>query len=211
MKQRSLLLLCALCLFVVGCGVRGSGSAATESRAASGFTEVEVQGIIELRLTLGAKPSIELSGDDNILPLIETKVVGKKLIISSKESISPSLPLLARVGAIDIARVTVNGASRATVEGIDNDSFTFDINGSSNATAKGQTKSFAAEVNGASSINAEALAMDKATIDINGAGHIDVSSPAELDVSISGAAKVTYAGDAKITKHISGAGVLAKR
>jgi len=210
-STRWVMLIACLFLVVSGCGVSGSGTASTDSRSVASFDAVEVHGVIGLQATAGTPHSVELRGDDNIVPLIETQVVGNKLIIRSTESISPQLPLVAVVEATDIQRVILHGASKATVAGIDNDAFALEVHGASDSTLTGKTKAFEASLHGAGNIDAKAMMSDEATVSIHGAGNIEVADPKELGVSISGAGAVTYGGTPKVTQSVSGAGTVKKR
>ena len=65
-----------------GCGfhyIRESGKTATETRAASGFDRVELNGYGEVILVQGDTESVEVEADENYLPYIETKVSGGTL------------------------------------------------------------------------------------------------------------------------------------
>src|SRR5262245_4681869 len=77
--------------------VEGNGKAGSEKRSVPTFSEVDVSGSMRLEVVVGAEPSVELSGDENLLRLIETKVEGNRLSISATEDIDPDLPLVARV------------------------------------------------------------------------------------------------------------------
>lgn len=55
--------------------VVGSGTARTESRAVSGFQAVALAGAMTLVLRQGALEALELRGDDNLLPIIQARVV----------------------------------------------------------------------------------------------------------------------------------------
>ena len=61
---------------LAGPTVAGSGKVATETRAVVGFDAIALRGSITLELRQGEREGLELSADDNLLPLIETRVVG---------------------------------------------------------------------------------------------------------------------------------------
>ena len=62
--------------FAFGRTVRGSGRVASERRTTSGFDRVSISGSFQVEVHQGSQESVELSGDDNLLGLIETKVEG---------------------------------------------------------------------------------------------------------------------------------------
>ncbi len=203
-------LLASVALF--GCtGEPGSGTAAEDTRSVSEFDEVVVSGAVQLELSLGKKPALKLSGDDNLLPLIETKVEGSKLTISSKKSLSPKLPLRIELSAKNVKRVALNGAGKITVEGVDNDALAVELSGAGDVLLKGKTKQLKLSFSGAGKADAKGLAADSVSVSISGAGSVEVGEPKDLDVKISGAGKVRYGGSPKITQKISGTGKLVKR
>lgn len=69
--------LLVLTLFAIGCGmepaIKGSGKVATDNRPVGTFTEVECAISCAVDVKKGEKTSVELSIDDNLLPLIKTE------------------------------------------------------------------------------------------------------------------------------------------
>ncbi len=76
-----------------GRGIPGSGVAASDTREVPAFDEVLLRTAGSLEVAIGALTPLELPGDDNLLPLIETRVEDGKLIISCGERIDPQTPL----------------------------------------------------------------------------------------------------------------------
>src|SRR5210317_1531947 len=71
------------CIIVInGKSAQGSGNIITEEREVSEFNKVHLKGSGNVFLTLGEKQTLRIKTDDNIMPLIETDVSGKKLTIS---------------------------------------------------------------------------------------------------------------------------------
>ena len=74
---------------------------------------------VNVTVTPGAKPSLKISGDDNLLPFFESFVRDGKLIIRLKEnsSISTKLPVLAEVVVGEIDGVEATEAANVKVKG----------------------------------------------------------------------------------------------
>ena len=99
------------CALATGCtGVPGSGKAASDKREVGEFNEIDVSGVIQLEVVAHKARSVELSGDDNLLPLVRTELQGKRLVIDSKQELRPKLDLVAKVTAEDIALLRCSGA-----------------------------------------------------------------------------------------------------
>jgi len=196
---------------LVACGEKGSGTISAEARPVAEFTEVSVSGVIELQLSMGATYSLELSGDDNLLPLVETTIDGANLIIRTTENVNPTEPLVAKVTAVDVTHVRGSGVANLNVNGVDNKAFAISISGAGQAKASGTTESLTVRVSGAGKVDTQAVAAERVDVKVSGAGTVDVSSPDELKAEISGAGKVRYSGDPKVSSDISGAGSVTMR
>src|SRR5262245_60714198 len=70
---------------VIGGGsmVDGSGNVIDDVRAVSGYTRVAVSGPVEVQLKNTGTERAVVHADDNIAPLIETRVEGGKLYIAA--------------------------------------------------------------------------------------------------------------------------------
>jgi hypothetical protein len=212
LPRRLVLPVLALAALGSGCGTKGSGTAARATRTVPPFTEVETQGIVRLELTL-QKPActVELSGDDNLVPLVETDVVGSRLVIRTQGSIRPTLPLVAIVGAPDATAVSHSGAGELSVREVKNEKLRVALSGAASAVLDGATGELALALSGAGSIDAQKLSATNVHVDVSGAGSVAVGPTAALAVTVSGAGAVSYEGNPSITQSISGAGVLRKR
>src|SRR5207302_6904248 len=102
-----------VCMLAFGCmlgdNVIGSGKKASETRKVDSFTQLELLGIGRIEVTIGNKQPLELSGDDNILPLIETRATAGKLVIDTMRSIRPVQPLIIKATASDLTVITLGG------------------------------------------------------------------------------------------------------
>ena len=195
-------------LALAGCqGLPGSGTSKTETRQLPSFSSIEVGGACTLDVTVGKPQSVEISGDDNILPLITTEVRGDRLMVRTEKPVNPQLPLRLAVSVPRLALVSVSGAARGEVRGIGGELFQFHVSGAANATLSGATKRLEIQASGAGSINAADLKAEAVEVQISGAGKADVHATRSLVARISGAAKVRYRGKpAQVTPEVSGVG-----
>ncbi|MCB9538503.1 MAG: DUF2807 domain-containing protein [Myxococcales bacterium] len=212
MSPRHLPLPLLVALLLLGCGgVAGSGVSKTEARTVPPFTKLAVGGDFQFEVTHGAEQKVELTADDNILPLLRTEVSGGTLTVEPKESIKPKVrPTLRLVVTQPLAGLSASGSVEGSVRGITGEAFTLGMSGSGAVTLAGQTKTLTLKVSGSGTVRAADLAADSVTVGISGAGDAQVHAQRVLDVSVSGAGKVRYRGDPNITKAISGAGSVDK-
>jgi hypothetical protein len=199
-------------LGAAGCfGKKGSGNAATETRAVGAFSEVEVRGSVTLEVSMGEAHRLELSGDDNLLPLVETTIEGSRLVIRPKQDVNPELPLVARVTTPDLKLVKGSGATEVSVRDVDNQALEVELSGAGKMAVAGKTGELTLRVSGAGSVDAKDAVAEKIAVHVSGAGSVEVGAPKELKVDVSGAGSVSYDGSPTITKHISGSGSVDKR
>ncbi|HKI17944.1 MAG TPA: DUF2807 domain-containing protein, partial [Isosphaeraceae bacterium] len=102
-------------------GIPGSGVAKEETRLVEAFHALEAGNALQVVVLVnpGAKPSLKISGDDNLVPLVESVIRDGTLILRLKDnsSISPKLPLLAEVVAGELDGVAASGAASVKVKG----------------------------------------------------------------------------------------------
>jgi len=199
------------CDVVTNPGVRGSGVAKTETRSLEPCTQVELIGSGRLEVTIGEPGPLELTGDDNLLPLISTTVEAGRLRIKPTEKIHPETNLVFRITVADLDDVRLDGAAKIVIAKLDNKHLRVRLFGAADAVISGRTDRADFELTGAADLDASGLAAGQVSINLAGAGDADVQAIETLDVSIAGVGSVSYSGDPKVTKSISGLGVLKKK
>ncbi len=185
--------------------VKGSGNVITETRDLTGFTSVEVGGAFQVDITAGKEFGVQIQGDDNLVPLISTKVNGKVLEIDTDQRLSMRHRIKLIITAPIIDGLDASGASHFEVTGIDNDSLKIESSGASKIKVSGKTKSLTVDIGGASQVDAGALETENATVNGSGASYSKVNATGELTVDADGASRVRYAGTPKsVNKKTSG-------
>lgn len=190
---------------------RGSGRMATESRAVSGFTQIDVSSVFQVEITAQSEFGVEVEADDNLLQFIRTEVRDGKLEISLARSVKTSNPMRVRITAPNIDRIEASGASRVNLSNLRNSELTVDTSGASKISVSGETSRLIVDVSGASNIDAGSLSAATANIDASGASKVDVNVANELTADASGASRITYAGSPSVSKSTSGASSVSQR
>jgi hypothetical protein len=201
--------------WLAGCNpgeVRGSGNRSSDVRKPGLFSEIELVGAYSAEVKLDRKDhQVTIEADDNLLPLIVTEADGAKLRVSTRKPLSSKGPLHLVVEAPDIKHLSIDGAAKASIAGLDNARLQIDIRGAGTVTAKGITQKLKVFITGAGEAALETLAAKEAMVGIQGAGTVDLASPEHLEVVLEGAGKVTYSGSPVIEQDIRGVGTLVKR
>jgi hypothetical protein len=191
--------------------VEGSGQAASEHRAIGAATVLEVEGDVRIEMRFGDEPGVELTGDDNLLPLVETQMERGRLLIRTKEDVDPALPLVARVTLPRLTKIEGSGAVDIDVSGIEGDALDIELSGSGEIVAKGKVDHLRVDISGSGEANLEELQARAVELDLSGSADVDLGAPETLDVDVSGSATVRYSGDPDIDQDISGSARLVRR
>ena len=211
--------------------IAGSGVSKQETRAVDAFHALEAGNAVQMNVTVtpGAKPSVKISGDDNLLPFFESLVRDGKLIIRLKDNsrISTKLPLLAEVvvgeidgveateaasvkvkGVVKVNRLSAraSGAAQVSVEGVESSQAAASATGASKVTLSGSAASLKVDASGASQVKAQALTAEDAHVSISGASSVVLTANKSVAGDLSGALQLELHGrPAKKTVSISGA------
>lgn len=212
--------LCLMCLTsaLSGCmGVRGSGTKAEETRHVPAFTSIEVKGGYDVTLTIkgGAAPetvALTLSGDDNLLPLIESTVADDKLVVDSEQNLNATVPLTLRAEPHRLRAVALSGSGDFDIAGVAGDEFNIAVSGSGDMKVRGKTGKLSIAIAGSGDIDAQHLEADSVTIAVAGSGDVSVCAAKSLEVEIAGSGTINYYCDPKdIKQDITGSGELIKK
>lgn len=189
-------------------GVAGSGKAATETRKVGDFRRLRLAGQGRLEVQIGQLTPLEITGDDNLLPLIETRSSNKQLVIGSKQPFNPKVPLVFKVGVPDLEMIDLTGAGDIKVSGLDNESFEIELKGAGNVELDGRTQRLRVNLAGAGNVLAAGLTAEEANVMVDGAGNADVNATGKLSARVSGVGNVTYAGSPEVSKRVTGLGAV---
>lgn len=215
----------------------GSGKIVTETRAVSGFQAIASRGSVKLVLRQGTREGIEISGDENILPLVETRVVDRDgvptLEIGPKRGsmYTTRSPLSATVDLVTLKalsmsgggsvssdalktatlRLALSGSAKVKLRQLSTDELAVDVSGSGDLEFGGKTGKLAVAISGSGDVNARALEADDVSVSVAGSGDVSVTARKTLGVSIAGSGSVAYAGDPVVKSSIAGHGSVKKQ
>src|ERR1043166_2591651 len=193
--------------------IKGSGHAASESRAVDGFDRVQGTGSTDGQITIGQAFSVRVTADDNVVPIIETVVDGKTLEVRTKDhtGYSSKTPSKVEINLPSLRGAGVSGAADITIAGMNGGNLDLEISGAGNIVATGTVDAVHAEVAGAGDMTLTDLKAKEADVSIAGSGDVSLRVDDRLGVSIAGAGDVHYAGKPRISKmDINGAGSVSE-
>lgn len=222
-----------LAAFVLSCNyretVRGNGNVITESRTVSSFKNIQLRGSMNIKLVNGSAQSVEIQGEENILPYVETNVSGGKLMVKYTDDIHintrrdvtvtvtlPELQELDITGSGDITGETkftsnddislgITGSGNMKLE-LDAPSIEAKITGSGDMYLSGNTRDITCNTTGSGKIDATGLKAENAVVKTFGSGNIHVFASVKLDATINGSGDITYKGGASVSSKVHGSG-----
>jgi Putative auto-transporter adhesin, head GIN domain len=194
--------------------IKGSGNLKTETRVVEKFTTIVISGSANLEIEQTGEESLEITVDDNLLPLFTTEVRDGTLFIGVAEgrrlTWSGEGPRI-KVTVRELRKLKVSGAVSVKATKLDTDSLSISISGAGSASIAGRSDNLSITVSGAGSLDAADLQTKRATIVVSGAGDVTVNANEELDARVSGAGTIRYVGSPKLQSKVSGAGTIEQK
>jgi len=215
MRKVALLLLIALLVSACHHGrfasVKGSGNRQSQKREIGPFTSISTEGDFTFEIVCQRDVSLEVEGDDNVLPMVKAEVHNNVLRLSTSGGYSAAEPVKFKISVPNIEEFRVSGAGRIDIKGMNNDKFKIDADGAPVINVSGDTKLVDIHSNGAGTINTNSLNAARAIVNSNGATQVEVDANERLDVTVNGPSTVTYKGDPVVNKKVNGPGSVEKR
>jgi hypothetical protein len=192
-------------------GIEGDGSIKSEDRPIAEFTRIVVAGAYQIKWT-GGNSTLNITADQNLLPLIKTSVNNGTLQIDSKDNLRPTKTITITLSSASLAEVRLTGANSFKASQITGTDLKLECTGASNITVDGSVTNLRANLTGASKLNAKSLKTQTATLSLLGASNADVTVTDSLKASVTGAGSLTYSGNPKsVEKNVTGAGSIRQR
>jgi hypothetical protein len=175
-------------------GVQGSGKVTEKTIQIRDFDTIQMNGGGRVEIVVGQPLKLIVKTDDNVHPVLISRVRGDTLKLDSTRMIAPT-ELSYIIHTPRLIRVESNGAVNGTITGISGKKFRLECNGASELKLVGKVDEFRVEANGASSIDAFELMAEEVYAESNGAGTLDVHATQKLTGEAAGASSVNYKGN----------------
>ncbi len=211
-------------IFFISCNVgwngdsmNGNGNIRKEARNVGNFHGVETSGSIDIEISPGDNFAVSVEDDDNILPVIITKVEDGMLNVYYKEHTSinndhakvyikaPSLDKIISSGSANITmidaiksnqKIEISVSGSGDIQGgVDAPKVSASIGGSGNIRLKGRTKDFDAEIGGSGEMNCSELQSENTSVSIAGSGNAHVFASVHLKANTAGSGDIYYRGN----------------
>jgi len=188
--------------------ISGSGELTSEFRNVANFTKVSSEGVFEVLITQGTPQSVEIIGDDNILPEVKTTVVDNELQLYLDDDHNyKDITLKVNITVPSITSIENSGIGNISILGVDTtDNFNVRNSGTANISIEGNAKSLTLENEGTGKFKGFLFAVDDCDVIIVGSGDCEINAATTLNVRIEGSGDVYYLGSPTIEADISGSG-----
>jgi hypothetical protein len=210
-------LMLVLPVFAAGCHhgmrnqIQGSGKRQMQKREVAPFTAISTEGAFTIEVTCQKDLGLEVEGDDNVLGVVSSEVSNKVLRLRNTSSYSVGDPVKFRISVPNLEGISVSGAGRIEIKGMNNEKFEIDSSGAPTINVSGNTKVIDIDTSGAGKIDTHNLHAARGVVDSKGVSKIDLDVAEQLDVTVSGPSTVTYKGDPVVNKTVHGPGKVERR
>src|SRR3954469_13717840 len=151
--------------------VNGSGTAATDNRAVSGFHGVGLSVSGRLEIVQGDSEKLSITADDNILPLIETTVEGGELRIRFRErnnlNIHTRTPIRMTLQVKSLDAIAVAGSGDVQAPALDAREMRVSISGSGDVMLAGKAQELMVKIAGSGNVKAGKFESRSAQVSIS--------------------------------------------
>lgn len=209
MSSMSAKLLLLASVLATGCITKGSGTVIEETRPLEAFSRIDSSSSIDVKVDLGETSQAIVTADDNLMPMLQTVVMGDTLKVRMDGSYVTSSALLVRVTTPTLEGINVSGSGNLEALTVDTETLTVDISGSGSVVTGGKAESLAATLSGSGRLDASALPVESARLAVSGSGSAKVQASDELEANVSGSGSVRYGASPEVTKNVSGSGRVA--
>jgi hypothetical protein len=220
--MKSKLFCLALCLAALGMftacslnwdGIRGSGIIKTESREVTTFSSIAFKSVGKLKIQQTGKESLTIIAEDNILPILESRVSGQTLYINNinSSSIDPTQPIEFLVEIKSLERLDVNGVGSIEVKDLQGKRLSVSLDGVGSVTITGNVDVLDLDISGVGSFDGKDLKTKQATVRNKGVGSAVVNVSEELNATVLGIGSIEYIGSPQVRESVKGMGAIKKR
>jgi len=192
--------------------IEGSGDLETRDFDFDDFKAIELNGGLDIEITVGEKQSVAITLDDNLFDNLEMDVSGGTLLIEWEESCDSHRKSKVVITMPKLEEIELNGAGDVVVERFRGDAFKFRLRGAGDLTIEGEVDELDISLSGAGDINARKLKAKNVDVTVSGVGTADVTALDSIDARVSGVGDINYWGDPEHEKtRVSGLGDIDKK
>ncbi|MBI5070817.1 MAG: DUF2807 domain-containing protein [Deltaproteobacteria bacterium] len=211
----------------------GDGAKVTQRREVPAFLRIELRGPLDVRVTEGQAPSVAVTIDHNLQPLVTTEVKGDTLVVDTERGMHFRGPGEVVVTLPELRGLAIEGSGDARVRGAEAGrdvkleisgsgdiawsgqagKVAVRIEGSGNVALEGKAGELEARVDGSGDVSGKALRVKSARLSINGSGDVSATlDGGDLRAEVNGSGDIVWYGSATTSSlQASGSGTVSHR
>ncbi|MBC3807638.1 DUF2807 domain-containing protein [Undibacterium seohonense] len=179
--------------------IKGNGDLQLDKRQVNGVSALNVSGPMQVEVRVGSAAGLEISGDSNLLKLVQTQLNGDTQKIWIDEKFNSENPIRVVYTVPALTEVTSNGSGRMMISGLSGGNLAVKNYGSRSINLDGRVTRLDITNSGSGSINALALMSSDAKVHVQGSGSLSLGAVNgnELQVSVNGSGSVNASGNVR--------------
>lgn len=199
----------------------------SETRGVSDFWNVQLFGSYQIYITQSENYSVSVSGEENLIPYIETRQEAGTLVIKQHDTriLHEHSPIIIRISAPNFEKIKLSGSGYINGEALKSsdlnlsisgsgkmrinsvcNTITASISGSGDYDLSGTTHYSDFDISGSGEIHSYNLLSDSCNAKISGSGDMYVDVEKYIYAKITGSGNIHYRGNPVINSNISGSG-----
>lgn len=191
---------------------KGSGVTKEESRAVANFSQVTLSLPANVTISQGATESLTISADDNLLPLMSTRVVNNELLIEgdNNRGFSTKKEIKIRLMVKTLNGLKIKGSGDVFGDKLNSDKFDISIHGSGDVKFDSiRAEQLSVGIVGSGDINIANVESKSVDTNVRGSGDVKFGAvkAGQVNISVTGSGDISAAGTAdKVVIELSGSG-----
>ncbi len=175
---------------------QGSGQSATQERTVGGFDKIQLSSQFEVVLRQGAKPSLTLECDDNLLPLIQTEVSNGTLSVYSNVQMRSKSKILVTITFSDLKVLSMGGSGKVEMDDAKLEQLVVNQGGSVGVVLQNlNVNRLVMNAGGSSNIRIDSLQAQQVVLNLGGSARINATGKTkDLSVNVGGSGSVRANG-----------------
>ena len=152
----------------------GSGVVTTEDRPGAEFHSIDSRSAIDVYVSQGPETAVRLEGEDNLLPLVITRVDKGVLVVDTRRGhFTVKSPLVVHVTMPEVRSLNVSGSgSVVTRTPLSGESLRLAVSGSGDLTVSGKFQKLDCEMTGSGDITVKGTAL-RQQVELEGSGTVN--------------------------------------
>jgi hypothetical protein len=177
--------------------IDGSARVVQQSRAVGEFRGVQTMGAEYVDIRFGPRASVVIAADDNILPLLSSRVVNGTLKIESRGSYRTRSPIRVWITTPRLEEYTSMGSGNAVIHDVNTPHLKITLQGSGDIQANGRAGELDLALMGSGRARLADLSATDVSAGIFGSGEATVRASGRLDAQMFGSGELRYVGNPK--------------